>query len=104
MLEGAEAGREMMVRGTGIRDRREPAGRVEKAIRKGELGGHVLALADGVIHLADHAVGGVGFGRVDEIVIAKERAYGGVGLRIERQSLHRQRIQAVRGDHVAGAG
>ena len=91
-----------MVGGTGVSDRRKPVGRVENAIGKGDLGSHSLALADGVIHLADHAVGGVGFGRVDEIVIAKERAYGGVGLRIERQSLHRQRIQAVRGDHVAG--
>ena len=55
-----------------------------------------------LIKLADHAVGCVRLGRIDEVVVLEERADVGVGLRIVFERLLRNGIQAVGRDAIAG--
>ena len=56
----------------------------------------------GLIELADHAIGGVGLGRVDEVVILEKRADVGVGQWIILDRLLSHGIEAGGGDAVAG--
>ena len=55
-----------------------------------------------MIEFGDHSIGSVGLGRVEEEVIAEERANCDIGLRIERQSVLRHLVQALSWDDIAG--
>src|SRR6185295_15566993 len=72
MLDGTAAAGELTVGRAWIGNIRKPVGGVQKAVGERQFARKPLPLAQRMVYLRDHAVGGVGLRRIDEKVIAEK--------------------------------
>src|SRR3954464_11308324 len=102
MLQRSATGAEIPVHRAGIRDVREKLRGALEPVGKGQFRRNAVPLQKRMVHLPDHPVGDIRFGRIDEEIIPEKWTDIRVGLRIERERLLGQGIEPLKWDLVSG--